>query len=296
MQLNIVGVHMKLSSDDLMITLALSQEGTLEKASRSLGKDESTVFRAIKRIEAKLGRALFTRSHRGFKPVTGIEPLLRSAQLISGELASVNEIWGRVDEICGGLNITTTDLLLNEFIAPRLAEFCKQYPDVELSFNTQNHITHLWERSCDVAIRASNTPPEHMIGSQIMSVWHQVVSRPECLLGGNPRVDSYWLVPGGEIAGHPTYKWLQENFCVVSDQPRMIRYDSMLQIRNAAISGLGIACLPLLPGSSQQLAPVSRFPICCKTDIWALYHPANKHNTKIRAFISFLKKIAETDV
>ncbi len=299
-------MHRKLSSEDLMVILALSQEGTLEKAGLSLGKDGSSIFRAIKRIETKVGRALFTRSHAGFEPVPGSGQLLESAQLISKELAVINQMLeNSSDSLSGELKITTTDLLLHDFITPHLPQFTHQYPEISLLFDSQNSVTKLWERNYDLAIRPSNKPPEQMLGSLIMTLEHQVMAQPcqlqpSQLQEGKLKPDCYWLLLGGEIANHSTVKWWRENFeSADNNENKVIYYDSMLQIRNAVMAGLGVGCLPnfpttLITDKSQTLQSLAQYGQFCPTEIWALYHPTNRQNPKIRAFIDFLKGLAKS--
>ncbi len=284
-------MHMTINSDDLMVILALSREGTLERAAKSLDKDTSSVFRAIKRIEAKTERALFTRSNRGFQPVPGIERLLQSAQRVNQELTWVNETLNAADQqLSGALKITTTDLLLSDFIAPQLTKFTRQYPLIELHFDTQNPLTRLWELNFDIAIRASNKPPEQMIGKCLMTVEHQVMTLPCWQNAGQLDAGVCWLLPGGEISGHSTAKWFQDT---VKGDNRVIRYDSLLQIRQGVVNGQGVACLPDLPVKKalQDLLPVIEYGRFCQTYIWALYHPSKRQNSKIQAFTQFLEQL-----
>jgi DNA-binding transcriptional LysR family regulator len=185
-----------------------------------------------------------------------------------------------------------------------LSQFTRQYPDISLLFDSQNSVAKLWERNYDLAIRPSNKPPEQMLGSLIMTLEHQVMAQPCQLQSGQLietqlKPDCYWLLLGGEIANHPTVKWWRENFKAAGGESKVIYYDSMLQIRNAVLAGQGVGCLPKLPDrpitdQSQTLQALGQYGQFCPTEIWALYHPTNRQNPKIRAFIDFLKGLTKS--
>lgn len=296
LQQGVALTHMILNTEDLLVILALNEERTLEGAARSLGKDSSSVFRAIKRIEGRLGRALFSRSHAGFSSLPGIEPLLHSARLISSELSAANQSLENAQGVASGrLKITTTDLFLHQFIAPRLSLFNRQHPEITLSFDTQNDVTQLWQRNFDLAIRPSNSPPEQMIGRQLLQLSHRVVAHPELFDDKGLSPSARWLLPGGDIANHPTNKWLVPQ---LAQGALLTHYDSFLQIYTAAQQGQGAACLPdfngfgtACDGSGMRL--VDGFEPCCEIAIWALYHPVNRYSLKIRLFVDFLQQQAQ---
>ena len=53
---------------DLSLVLALVRGRSLARAAELLQVDVSTVFRAVRRLEAALGVALFEKSRRGYEP------------------------------------------------------------------------------------------------------------------------------------------------------------------------------------------------------------------------------------
>ncbi|MEL0028157.1 MAG: LysR family transcriptional regulator, partial [Perlucidibaca sp.] len=57
-----------LNPADLELVLALVRGGSLHEAARHQQVDPSTVFRALQRLEKKLGRQLFQRSRNGYLP------------------------------------------------------------------------------------------------------------------------------------------------------------------------------------------------------------------------------------
>lgn len=63
--------HYRLDYPDLSLILALVRGGSLARAAALLKVDVSTVFRAVRRLEAALGQQLFDKSRAGYLP-TGL--------------------------------------------------------------------------------------------------------------------------------------------------------------------------------------------------------------------------------
>lgn len=57
--------HYQMDYPDLTLILALVRGGTLARAAALLRVDVSTVFRAVRRLEAALGQTLFEKRPRG---------------------------------------------------------------------------------------------------------------------------------------------------------------------------------------------------------------------------------------
>ena len=64
----------------------------------------------------------------------------------------------------GELRITTNDTLLVDLLTPIFAGFMLQCPDIQLDVLLANQALNLSKRDADVAIRATDTPPETLVG------------------------------------------------------------------------------------------------------------------------------------
>ena len=60
--------HYQIDYPDLSLILALVRGGSLARAAALLRVDVSTVFRAVRRLEAALGQTLFEKSRAGYLP------------------------------------------------------------------------------------------------------------------------------------------------------------------------------------------------------------------------------------
>lgn len=283
-------MHMKLSADDLLVIMHLTRERTLENAALALGKDTSSVFRGIKRIEAKVGEPLFTRSRAGFKPLPLGLALCEQAEKIHSSLSAAYALLGGEDVgLSGPLRVTTTDLLLQSVIHPHLAAFREAHPNLQLEFNVTNSFENLSERRYDVALRPTSQPPEDMIGMRLGTIDNRLVSAPRYLdqVQELDYQELTWLIPGDSLQAHPATEWFRDK---VSSPASLIRYDSMSLLADGIRSGLGVGILPDILTLLDGLRDVGEQPAIYQTDLWLLYHPSNRGNPKITAFDGFVRR------
>jgi DNA-binding transcriptional LysR family regulator len=75
--------------DDLRLVLAVTKEGTLSGAARSLGVTHSTVFRRLGGIEADLGVRLFERFRDGYSATAAGESVAALAARFADEFVAM---------------------------------------------------------------------------------------------------------------------------------------------------------------------------------------------------------------
>lgn len=283
---------MKLSSDDLLVILALCRQRTLERAGRFLERDTSSVFRAINRIEAKANVPLFERSKSGFHPLPAAEELAEKGREISEALSEAGAICADLgNERTGRLRVTTTDVLLEHVILPNMGILREKLPHMNIEFSTGNQFAQLWERGFDVAVRPSTKPPEHLLGQFLAKLEYVTVCAPGYRLADDARngflssID--WLVPGGTLTQHPVRKWFAGH---VTTNGSVASFDSMNLMIQAVRQGLGVAVIPDLAPLTEGLVRINSVCVDETSEIWCLYHPSNRGNPLVQAFSRFIKR------
>ena len=158
----------KLEARDLEIILALVRTANLARAGERLNVDASTIFRAIRRIERGLGHQLFERSRAGYLPSEQAQVLAEHAEQVETQLEQARSaIQLTPEQVSGTVRIATTDTLLHGLLAPALHKLANIHPLLEYELHTGNALTSLTRREADIAVRATNTPPLHLVGKQI---------------------------------------------------------------------------------------------------------------------------------
>ncbi|KTC45772.1 LysR family transcriptional regulator [Pseudomonas fluorescens ABAC62] len=264
--------HYSIDYPDLSLILALVRGGSLARAAALLRVDVSTVFRAIRRLEAALGQTLFEKSRSGYLPTSLASNLAQQAERaeLALEAARIGvEQGGEV--ISGTVRLTCTDSVLQGLLLPALAQFMPNYPALTLELSTSNDFANLSRRDVRIALRLTRTPPEHLVGRCLGSVSYQVCASVDYARRNADRelADLAWIAPDDFLPDHPTVAWRREQLPGVRPS---YRCNSMLSVTELVRAGLGVAALPdfLLDADLQPLSPALAGH---DTALWLLTRP-----------------------
>ncbi|MBK5543057.1 LysR family transcriptional regulator [Pseudomonas sp. TH05] len=266
--------HYQLDYPDLALILALVRGGSLARASALLKVDVSTVFRAVRRLEAALGQQLFDKSRAGYLPTSLAQALAQQAERAEQALEAARvgvEQGGEV--ISGTVRLTCTDSVLQGLLLPALARFMPAYPALAVELCTSNDFANLSRRDADIALRLTRTPPEHLVGRRLGAVSYRVCASDAYLktLASVDLERLTWIAPDDFLPDHPTVAWRRQQWPGVRPA---YRCNSMLSVSELARAGLGVAVLPdFLLGEGSGLQPLSEALSGCDTALWLLTRP-----------------------
>jgi DNA-binding transcriptional LysR family regulator len=154
-----------LAWDDYRLIRAVAEARTLPGAAQRLGINHSTVFRRLKQIEDALGLPLFEKSRSGYSVTPCGEELVALAERLDSDISTVMlKLAGREIVPSGEVRVATNDTLLVDLLTPLFGKFRQAYPDIRLDILIGNQPANLARRDADVAIRASDSPPETLVG------------------------------------------------------------------------------------------------------------------------------------
>ncbi|WP_226477439.1 LysR family transcriptional regulator [Pseudomonas sp. MWU16-30323] len=264
--------HYQVDYPDLSLILALVRGGTLARAAALLRVDVSTVFRAVRRLEAALGQPLFEKSRAGYLPTTLATTLAEQAERAEQALEAARvgvEQGGEV--ISGTVRLTCTDSVLQSLLLPALAQFMPGYPALTLELSTSNDFANLSRRDADIALRLTKTPPEHLVGRCLGTVSYRVCASADYARqhAGKELAALSWIAPDDFLPDHPTVTWRRQYLPGVMPA---YRCNSMVSVTELVRAGLGVAALPdyLLGAGLQPLSP----PLTGHdTALWLLTRP-----------------------
>ena len=118
--------------DDLSLALAAAERANFGAVARARHVSQSTVSRAVQRVEAALGVALFEREGRSVRALASAEPVLDGLRTI---LSTWNAL-GDSPHRAGSLSIFCTLTASQTIVPDVLAAFRREHPTVELSLRT----------------------------------------------------------------------------------------------------------------------------------------------------------------
>ncbi len=258
----VTGPLKTLDWDDFRLIKAIAEARSLPAAAQIIGVNHSTVFRRLAQIEQALGITLFERHRTGYTATPA-----------------------------GELRVTTNDTLLVHLLTPLLAQFRQQCPDVRLDMVLSNQALNLSKRDADVAIRATDNPPENLVGRRVATIAWALYGRaadfPEpTTIDLGSLCERNWVALGDNLATLKAVKFVQSRV-----PPERIAYkvNTVLGLTEAVESGIGVGHLPCFiadarPMLLRLMPPDPEFA----TGLWLLTHPDLRNAPRVRLFLDFL--------
>lgn len=244
----------------------LHQQGSYTAAAARLGVSKAAMSQRIAELERQAGVPLVQRTTRSVRLTEAGQRLVDDTQQafehITQSFAQVRDLAGAPR---GRVRVTAPVALARQQLAPRLAEFLHQYPEVRIELEMSDRLSSLATEGFDLAIRHTATPPDtHVAWALCPTESLLVASRTYLRRHGSPRTPA-------ELARHnclhyprsqDTPAWTlaprkgtpgQEQRVTVQVSGTLAANNSEA-LRDAALAGLGIA---LLPDFSAQAALAS---------------------------------------
>ncbi|MBA1189131.1 LysR family transcriptional regulator [Pseudomonas entomophila] len=263
----------QISHADLTLVLALERGRSLAKAAELLKVDVSTVFRSIRRLESALGTALFVKSRKGYLPTDTAQALAEQAERAEQALDAARIALTSGEQVVSGtVRLTCTEAVLHSLLLPALADFMPGYPALSLELSTSNTFANLSRRDADIALRLTNTPPEHLVGRCLGSTSYVICGQPEWRerLAEAPTAVP-WIALDDSMQDHPTALWRNRHY---PDLMPRYQCSGMSTLAQLASKGLGVTALADymvrdLPGVEALSDPLPG----CDTQLWLLTRP-----------------------
>jgi DNA-binding transcriptional LysR family regulator len=278
--------------DDFRLIKAIADARGLQGAAAQLGLNHSTMFRRLGQIEQALGATLFERHRSGYVLTPVGEEMAELAARVDDDITGfTRKVAGRTISPAGELRVTTNDSLLIHLLTPLFARFQRQCPDVRLDVVLSNEPLNLSKRDADVAIRATDRPPETLVGRRVARIAWALYGRaadfprPE-LPVFDDLTDRPWVSLGDNLAALKAVRFVRQH---VAPERIVYRVNTVLGLAEAIESGVGIGHLPCFIGDVRPTLvrlgpPVPDFA----ADLWLLTHPDLRQSARVRVFLDYL--------
>ena len=275
--------------------------GGFAAAAREMGLSRSQVNKLVIALENELGIQLLHRSTRVVTPTeTGLAFHERCVEILASLEEAERSITQIQAEPRGRLKVNAPMTFGTMYLAPALADFLVQYPDLQVQLTLNDRFIDPIEEGFDVTVRIAQptesaslivhpitTAPRVVCAALSYLERHGTPTQPDdlrqhsCLHYGQLAVDAQWTLIGrdGEQTISVNGVWCSNNGEV---------------LRDAAVRGLGITLLPtfivgqeLQRGTLQIVLPDYHPP---ELSISVIY-PVNRHlSTKVRLLVDFLQE------
>ncbi|BAI74673.1 uncharacterized HTH-type transcriptional regulator (plasmid) [Azospirillum sp. B510] len=283
--------------DDLRYLLAVARHGSLSAAARALGVNHSTVLRRVTALEQAMGARLFDKLPGGYVLTTAGDEMQRVAQKMEEDLAAANRLLSGSDtRISGSLRVTTLDILTLYILPRHIAAFRRRHPDLRIDLVAAEASLSLTRREADVAIRATTSPPENLVGRAVSGLAFAAYGAVA------------YLERTGDIGGLERHPWvgLDESFAhtnlahwterTVPAASVRYRVNSVAGAVEAVRAGIGLGLLPcgVVDGDPAFRRIGDPIPEA-DTKLWLLTHEDLRHMGRVRAFLDFMAEALTRD-
>lgn len=281
-----------LAWDDFRLIKAVAEARSLPAAAALLGVDHSTVFRRLRQVEAMLGVALFERHRAGYTLTAAGDEVAALAARVDQDITDVTRrLAGREPSLTGEVRLTTSDSLLAHLLMPPLAELRMRHPGIRLDIVVGNAALNLSRRDADVAVRATDAPPDTLVGRRAARIAWALYGNARGFAAGQAAgldhaAQSLWVCLGDNMAAMKVVQFVQRH---VAPERVACKVDSVLGLAGAVEAGLGVAHMPCFVGdtlpSLVRLAPPEPD---FAADLWLLTHPDLHHAPRVRSLLDLL--------
>lgn len=152
----------------LAMFLVVAEERSFTRAAAKLGVSQSALSHSMRRLEAKLGLRLLTRTTRSVAPTEAGERLIDvlgpAFHEIDARIASLRELR---DQPAGTIRITTSEHAARTLLWPAIDRLTADYPDIKIELNVESGLTDIVAERYDAGIRLGERLEQDMIAVRI---------------------------------------------------------------------------------------------------------------------------------
>lgn len=290
--------------DKLRIFHAVASAGSFTKATDTLNISQSAISRQISILENELETPLFIRVARGLVLTEAGEALRDAVIQVFAKLAMIQV---NMEELKthprGRIRVATTIAFGSMWLAPKLQEFLKQYPEIEMTLFLKDEEVDLNMREADIGITALSVNNSDLLHSEPVAYRFRIyASRSYLEKYGTPQkpedLDHHRLIVFGKEVPHlySNLDWLLKVGALKQRAPYLV-INSGQAIYEAVRSGLGIAALhKYMVGDDPEMIEI--LPNISDTTVYRyVVYPNHLANIKrIQIFVEFLlKKMREEE-
>lgn len=285
----------------LLTFAAVAEAGGFTAAAERLGTSKARVSLDIGRLEAQLGSTLFSRTTRrvalteaGEAVYARCVPLLRAAR---DALADLSEDGGAT--LTGTLRLTAAVDHAVQSLAPAVAAFAAQHPQLQIELRTSDRVVDLVQEGLDLGIRAGWLRDATQRASRLGDFAQILVSSPAYLARRGPIETPEALAAHAWVALNLLPTPLTWTFTGPAGETRTVRMNAALRTDSAGTlrallrHGAGVSVLDQInadaairSGELVRVLPEWTLP---SGGIFAVYPPGRHVPAKVRAFVDFYR-------
>jgi DNA-binding transcriptional LysR family regulator len=229
--------------------MTVAEERSFTRAAKRLNISTSGLSHAIRRLEEQIGVRLLTRTTRSVAPTDAGDQLLAQLRPALGDIrTTLTSLSGLQSRPIGRVRLLVPRPAASTVIGPKLGQFARDYPDVELEVTTDDSRLDLVAAGFDAGIQFGEFIAKDMVAVRVSPDLTPAIVGSPSYFASHGRPDSPRDLPRHRCIrfrhrGESVYKWELDR----SDESLEIAVtgslilDDVDLVIHAAIDGAGIA-------------------------------------------------------
>jgi DNA-binding transcriptional LysR family regulator len=284
--------------DKLKIFHAVAESGNFTKATFALNLSQSAISRQIQSLENELKTQLFERHARGLSLTENGEYLFKTAREVISKLKDVEStLMDKKDKPSGKLTVTTVVSFGTTWLTPRIQEFMKLNPEMEIELIFDDKELDLSTRQADVGIWMRRPKQLNYIQKKLIDINYHIYGSTKYLeQSGYPKnisdLNKHKFISYGRGTPSPVFnpEWALKLGSKDDKKIKPImKVNSVYGLLLAVQSGVGLAALPdyitISVPNIVRVLPKTEGP---KTEAHFVYPQSLKNSARLVAFRNFL--------
>ena len=284
--------------DKLKIFHAVAESGNFTKATYILNLSQSAISRQIQSLEQELKTQLFERHARGLSLTENGEYLFKTAHEVISKLKDVESaLIDKKNKPSGKLTVTTVVSFGTTWLTPRIQEFMKLNPEIEIELIFDDKELDLSTRQADIGIWMRRPKQLNYIQKKLIDINYHIYGSTKYLeqqghLKNISDLNKHKFISYGRGAPSPVFNpdWaLKLGVKDGKKRKPIMKVNSVYGLLLAVQSGVGLAALPdymtVSVPNIVRVLPQIEGP---KTEAHFVYPQSLKNVARVIAFRNFL--------
>jgi DNA-binding transcriptional LysR family regulator len=287
-------------TDDLVLFAQVVEYGSFSKVAEINSLTNSVVSKRVKKLEEGLGVQLLYRTTRKLTLTDAGRTLYQGAKTVKQAAdEAFDAVAGLGEAITGQIKISVPTISGELLLAEAVAEFCGQYPGLNIDMSLNNRFVDLLDEGFDLVIRTGYLEDSSLIARHILDSQWVVCAAPGYIARhGRPQhpielKQHNCLQYAYQTTGASDWEFKGEDKNQVIKVTGNLSTDNPIALRQGALSGHGIAYVPrclvyndLIEGDLIDLFPDQ---VGKKLGIYAVYPFTRQPPKKVRLLIEHIR-------
>lgn len=283
--------------DHLRYFLELARTGKLSAAARRLQVQHTTVARRIRQLEQVVGAPLFVRvggEHQVSETGRGLLPHAEAMERACQELEG--RARGERDVLSGLVRVGATEGFGTAVLAPALARFAQQHPQLVIDLLAVPRTVNLSRREADIVVSLERPAHGHVVAARLCDYTLRLYAATS-YLAQHPPIGSR-----DDLPQHPFVSYIDDllftkelRYLAELCRPRRyaLRSTSVLAQYQAVVEGAGLGVLPdFLARHDPRLRALLGEEACFQRTFWISMPQENQGVARIKAVWEVLRGAA----